>query len=218
MVPEDIKGMKIRPAHATIAAFVTQLGGTNVQAGAPEVRDVLEKGVADAVTFPWGSIPLFGIDKVVKYHMDAPLYVSDFALVFNKDKYNQMSPAQKKVIDDHCRNEWAVRIAKPWAEFEHAGIAKLRAEPGHDVYPITAEQLAQEKGRRALAENVGRFRPQGRARSGRRHAGAEGGTRESRRRRELTKATRGHRSGAAVRRPKGGSHVRGRTGCVGARA
>src|SRR5881227_722812 len=31
MVPGDIKGMKIRPAHATMATFVTQLGGTNVQ-------------------------------------------------------------------------------------------------------------------------------------------------------------------------------------------
>ena len=31
VVPGDIKGMKIRPAHATMATFVTQLGGTNVQ-------------------------------------------------------------------------------------------------------------------------------------------------------------------------------------------
>ena len=79
-----------------------QLGGTNVQASAPEVRDILEKGVADAVTFPWGSVPLFGIDKVTKYHMDVPLYVTTFAFVFNKAKYNEMSAAQKKVIDNHC--------------------------------------------------------------------------------------------------------------------
>src|SRR5437868_6150545 len=55
-VPGDIKGMKIRPAHATIATWVQQLGGTNVQSSAPEVRDILDKGVADAVTFPWGSV------------------------------------------------------------------------------------------------------------------------------------------------------------------
>ena len=55
--------------------MVTALGGTNVQASAPEARDVLERGVADAITFPWGSIILFGIDKVVKYHMDVPLYI-----------------------------------------------------------------------------------------------------------------------------------------------
>src|SRR4030088_2201084 len=95
VVPGDIKGMKIRPAHATVATWVTQLGGTNVQSSAPEVRDLIEKGVADAVTFPWGSLVLFGIDKVTKYHMDAPLYVTTFAFVMNKDKYNQMSDRQK---------------------------------------------------------------------------------------------------------------------------
>ena len=145
VVPEDIKGMKIRPAHATMATFVTMLGGTNVQASAPEVRDVLEKGVADAVTFPWGSVPLFGIDKVTKYHLDMPLYVTTFAFVFNKDKYNQMSAAQKKVIDDHCTPEWALKVAAPWAEFEHAGIAKIKAEAGHEVYEPTPAQIAEWK-------------------------------------------------------------------------
>jgi TRAP-type C4-dicarboxylate transport system substrate-binding protein len=145
VAPEDIKGMKIRPAHATMATFVTQLGGTNVQASAPEVRDILEKGVADAVTFPWGSVPLFGIDKVTKYHLDMPLYVTTFAFVFNKDKYNQMSAAQKRVIDDHCTPEWALKVASPWADFEHAGIAKIKAEAGHEVYEPTPAQIAEWK-------------------------------------------------------------------------
>ena len=143
VVPGDIKGMKIRPAQATMAEFVILLGGTNVQAAAPEVRDILEKGVADAVTFPWGSILLFGIDKVTKYHMDVPLYVTTFVLVLNKGKYGEMSPAQKGVIDDHCTTEWAEKIAAPWADFEHAGIQKLKDEPGHEVYSITADQLAE---------------------------------------------------------------------------
>jgi TRAP-type C4-dicarboxylate transport system substrate-binding protein len=145
MVPGDIKGMKIRPAHATMATWVTQLGGTNVQSSAPEVRDILERGVADAVTFPWGSVPLFGIDKVTKYHMDVPLYVTTFAFVFNKDKYNQMSAAQKKVIDNHCTNEWALKVAGPWADFEHNGIAKLKADAAHEVYEISPAQLAEWK-------------------------------------------------------------------------
>src|SRR5499426_1293927 len=64
LVPGDIKGLKARPAHATMGTFVSKLGGINVQSSAPEVRDILEKGVADSVTFPWGSLVLFGIDKV----------------------------------------------------------------------------------------------------------------------------------------------------------
>jgi len=134
--------MKIRPAHATIAEMVTQLGGTNVQAAAPEVRDVLEKGVADAVTFPWGSIPLFGIDKVVKYHMDVPLYVTTFVWAMNKAKYEGMTPAQKKAVDEHCTTAWAEKLAGPWAEWEAAGRDKIKAEAGHEVYAISPEQLA----------------------------------------------------------------------------
>ena len=149
VVPADIKGMKIRPAQGTIAEMVTMLGGTNVQAAAPEVRDVLEKHVADAVTFPWGSVVLFGIDKVTKYHMDVPLYTTTFAFVFNKAKYDEMSAKQKKVIDNHCTSEWAAKVATPWADFEHAGIAKLKAESGQEVYELNPEQLGEWK--KALA-------------------------------------------------------------------
>jgi TRAP-type C4-dicarboxylate transport system substrate-binding protein len=145
MSPGDIKGMKIRPAHATMATFVTLLGGTNVQSSAPEVRDILEKGVADAVTFPWGSVPLFGIDKVTKYHMEVPLYATTFAFVFNKGTYGQMSATQKKVIDDHCTNAWSGRVASPWADFEHLGVAKLKADSTREVYTISDAQLAEWK-------------------------------------------------------------------------
>jgi TRAP-type C4-dicarboxylate transport system substrate-binding protein len=137
--------MKIRPAHAMVASLVTQLGGTNVQSSAPEVRDIIEKGVADAVTFPWGSVPLFGIDKVTKYHMNTPLYVTSFAWVMNKAVYEGMSPMQKKAIDDHCTTDWALRVAAPWADYERAGVAKLEADKasGREVYTISEAQVSE---------------------------------------------------------------------------
>jgi len=145
VVPDDIKGMKIRPAQGTIAAWVTQLGGTNVQSSAPEVRDILAKGVADAVTFPWGSMLLFGIDKVTKYDMDEPLGSVTFQWLMNPAVYAAMSAAQKKVIDDHCTTEWAARFADPWVDFEHAGLEKIKAEPDHEVYKISDAQLGEWK-------------------------------------------------------------------------
>jgi TRAP-type transport system periplasmic protein len=143
VVPSDVAGMKIRPAGATVARFITLLGGANVQASAVESRDILEKNVADGITFPWGSIVLFGMDKVLKYHMDTALYTSVQTWVMNKAKYDAMSPAQKKVIDDHCTTEWALKIASPWADFEAGGRDKIKAIPGQDVYQLTPEQLAQ---------------------------------------------------------------------------
>lgn len=152
--PDQIKGMKIRSAHATMASFVTLLGGTNVQASAPESREVLERGVADAITFPWGSILLFKIDSVTKFHMDVPLYNTTFAWGMNKAKYDGMSAAQKKVIDDHCSPEWAEKVATPWAKYEADGRDKLRSAAGHTVYKITDAQVAQW---RKAAEPVATF-------------------------------------------------------------
>jgi TRAP-type C4-dicarboxylate transport system substrate-binding protein len=141
LLPTDVKGLKVRPATSTIGQMVTLLGGTNVQASAPEARDMLERGVADAITFPWGSISLFGIDKVVTQHMDVPLYTTPFVWVMNKDKYDGMSAAQKKVIDEHCTTEWAEKVASPWADFEFGGRAKLAGQAGHESYKLTTEQL-----------------------------------------------------------------------------
>jgi len=141
--PSDVRGLKVRPAQGSVGEMVTLLGGTNVQASAPESRDVLERGVADAITFPWNSLFLFGIDKVVQYHVDAPIYTTAYVWVFNKDKYDGMSAAQRKVIDDHCTTEWAAKLAGPWADFEAAGRDKMKAAAGHEVYSLTPEQLAE---------------------------------------------------------------------------
>ena len=143
--PDEIKGMKIRPAHATMASFVTSLGGTNAHGSAPEAREMLDRGVADAITFPWGSVLLFKLDSVVKFHQEVPLYATTFAWVINKAKYNEMSAAQKKVIDDHCTPEWAMRVAAPWADYEASGRDKLRNAEGHTVYKLTDAQVARWK-------------------------------------------------------------------------
>ncbi|MCA0242105.1 MAG: TRAP transporter substrate-binding protein [Proteobacteria bacterium] len=152
VLPGDIKGLKVRPATATIGQMITTLGGTNVQSSAPEARDMLERGVADAITFPWGSLMLFGIDKVVTHHLDVPLYVTPFVWVMNKDKYNALSAPQKKAVDEHCTSEWAEKVGGAWADFESAGHAKLATMPGHELVKLNAEQL--DAWRKAVAPVV----------------------------------------------------------------
>ena len=66
-----------------------------------------------------------------------------------------MSPAQKKVIDDHCTTEWAAKFADPWGDFEHAGLAKVKAMPDHEVYPITNAQLTSGRSRRSRCGRSG---------------------------------------------------------------
>ena len=179
MVPGDIKGMKIRPAHATIATLVTTLGGTNVQASAPEVRDIIEKGVAEAVTFPWGSIPLFGIDKVTKYHMNTPLYVTSFAWVMNKAKYEACRTRRRRSstttapTNGRSRRGPMVRLR---ARRRRQAAGRYGQPRG--LYHLGRAARRVEAGGRARGEGVGRQRAQGWRRSRCDPGGPEGNARQ----------------------------------------
>jgi TRAP-type C4-dicarboxylate transport system substrate-binding protein len=157
--PDAIKGLKVRSAHSTMANFITALGGVNVRVSAPEARSALESGVADVITFPWQSILLFGIDKVVTHSADVNFYASGFAWVMNKGVYERMSDAQKKIVDDHCSTEWAGTVGKIWGDYEAAGRANLKAKAGHTVYALKPEEIeawrkAAEPVRQQWTDNV----------------------------------------------------------------
>jgi TRAP-type transport system periplasmic protein len=143
-VPGDIKGMRVRPAHAMTAQMVSLLGGSAVQLSAPESREAIERGVADAITFPWGSlIRPWGIDKAVNNHLDMALYVTVFVNAVNKAAYNKLSDAQKKALDAHCTPEWSEQLAAPWASSEERGRDELMGRKEHTVYKPTAEEQKQ---------------------------------------------------------------------------
>lgn len=142
-LPADLRGLKVRPAQSTIAALISSQGGTNVQGAAPEARDLMEKGVADAVAFPYGSLVQFGLDKLTQFHLGIPLYSTGFVFVMNADKYAALSPDQKKVIDNHCNTDWANRVGASWSAFERAGEVTVRTEPGQTIVSVTPDQVEQ---------------------------------------------------------------------------
>ncbi|MDR5905307.1 TRAP transporter substrate-binding protein [Franzmannia qiaohouensis] len=157
--PDQISGMTIRPANSSIANFVSELGGASVQVAAPETREALSRGVADAITFPSGSTILFGIDEITTYHIEFPMYSSWQALLINQNAYQQMSAEQQDVIDDHCTGEWATRITRGWEEMEREGHEQFRDSPDHTMIELSDEEMtawrdAAEPLREAWAERV----------------------------------------------------------------
>lgn len=138
--PSQMAGVKVRPATATIARFVSLLGGASVQVPAPEARDALSKGTADMLTFPWNTLRLFGIHNETTHHLDIPFYTTVLALYINQAKYDGMSDAQRAVIDAHCSPEWAGKIAQGWATWEQQGKTDSLADSTQTIHTPTAEE------------------------------------------------------------------------------
>lgn len=139
--PDGVKGKNVRPAHATMARFVSLLGGGPVQVPAPEVREALSKGTAEAVTFPWGSMFDFKLTEEVPVHLDMPFYLSAQVMVMNKASYEGLSDENKAVIDDHCSVEWTGKVAAGWAEDDMAAKEKLMADDSQTFNTPSAEEV-----------------------------------------------------------------------------
>lgn len=140
-VPDDVKGLNVRPANATIGRFVHLLGGASVQVSAPEAREAIAKGAADAITFPWNSMYIFGIEKETKYHLDMPFYISIQTLLINKAKYASLDEQDRKVIDDHCTPEWSEKFSVGWADNEAGGRQKMIDSGEHTLYKPSADEV-----------------------------------------------------------------------------
>ncbi len=160
--PSGLKGKNVRPAHATMARFVSLLGGGPVQVPAPEVREALSQGTAEAVTFPWGSMYDFNLTDEVPVHLDMPFYLSAQVMVMNKSSYDGLSDENKAVIDEHCSPEWSGKVAAGWAEDDMAAKEQLQADP-EQKHSDRSGDRGMARGRPALDRGMeGRCRREGR--------------------------------------------------------
>ena len=140
--PDQLSGKNIRPAHATMARFVSLLGAGPVQVPAPEVREALSKGTAEAVTFPWGAMYDFNLTEEVPVHLDMPFYLSSQVLVMNKDSYDGLSDENKAVIDDHCTPDWSAQVAQGWADADAEAREMLMADESQSFNTPSEDEVA----------------------------------------------------------------------------
>jgi len=141
-VPADVRGMRIRAGNATMSSFISSLGGTSVQVPIMEAFETLNRGITEGITAAWGGMITFNFGKVVRYHLDMPLYVSSFVNAVNINTYNRMSDAQKKIFDATCTPEWAARIYRYWEEQEAGFVTKLLADKDRTIHKVGPEEAA----------------------------------------------------------------------------
>ena len=97
--PEDLKGLRFRGQPVYNAIF-KNYGIAGVNIAAPEVYTALERGVVQGYGWPLWGINDFGWDKLTKMRIDPGFYNVAVNVLMNKSKYDTLTPAQRKVIDD----------------------------------------------------------------------------------------------------------------------
>jgi TRAP-type transport system periplasmic protein len=141
--PEDMKGLRIRFASATIKDFVAALGGTPVGVPPPDQAENLQKGTIDGVFIDYGGAFTFKIGPLIKHTTEMYSYVSSFGVAINPAFYNKLPADLRKLIDDTTKNA-PNEVGKLWDALDAPG-KKYMIDNGDTPIKLTAEENGQFK-------------------------------------------------------------------------
>jgi TRAP-type C4-dicarboxylate transport system substrate-binding protein len=123
MVPEDMKGQKMRTGGPIALAIVEAWGGVSIRQPAPKSYEILSSGIADGILFPFESLPSFKITDIVKYSTVMPggWYSSSHYFMMNESKYNALPDEDKAVVDKYSGVAFAELAGNGWDQINGAG-------------------------------------------------------------------------------------------------
>ena len=144
----DFKGLKLRGPTRSATNLLKKLGATPVGMPVPKVAPSLSKGVIDGMVVPWEIMPSFKLQELTKSHTNIAgnrgLYTTPFLFIMNKAKYNSLSNAHKKIIDNNSGMSLAKQAGILWDGFE--GPAKsLAVKAGGEFHVLSGAPVAEIK-------------------------------------------------------------------------
>ena len=130
---EDMKGLKFR-GHGTSALVVKALGGTPVPKPMPETYQMLQKGVVDGAVYPFEANKGWKLGEVTRFATAdfTAAYTTSFFVVMNKDKWNAISAANQKIIEQ-INMEWADMHGEAWDTSDAKGIVFFLNQGGQII-------------------------------------------------------------------------------------
>ena len=120
----DLTGLKLRitPVYRD---FFQSLGATVVQTAPGEVYTALERGVVDGYGWPITGVFDLGWHEKTKFRVDPGFYSAEVSILINKDTWNRLNAAQKKIITDAAA--WIEAQASEIAKANETDIARQKA-------------------------------------------------------------------------------------------
>ena len=151
LVPDDLKGQKIRVGGDVPKAIVEAFGGVVISQPAPKSYEILSAGIADGIMFPTESLKSFKIAGLVKHtsFVKGGLYSSSFWFAMNKGKFEGLSKADQAAIMKVSQENFARLAGAGWDRADQEGRVAMKEAGGtiREVSPqfITALKQVSER-------------------------------------------------------------------------
>ena len=140
---EDLQGMKVRVTSKGDAPFVEALGASAVAQPVTVINQNLANGVIDAIMIDPSAIRSFKLNDVANYVTTwFPGSGSSFALLMNREVYDDLSDEQKAFIEAASGPELALAAGAKYDAVSAGGL-KLATDSGLELIDLSDEEKAR---------------------------------------------------------------------------
>jgi TRAP-type C4-dicarboxylate transport system substrate-binding protein len=137
----DLRGLKIQAGGKVLGDTISRLGGTPISLSVVELYEALQRGTVDGTAIHYMTFPTFRFDEVTSYHIDFPLSSWPQILAISKKRYDALSPAARKVLEDNGGERQSALWGGFYDHLDEASRAAVEAKKGKHtiVVPTKAE-------------------------------------------------------------------------------
>ena len=121
--PEDMRGLRMRAPNQATATVLAAIGAHPTILQVDDVMPNLDAGNLDGVITNWGN-PLPNFDTKVRHHTNVRFYAAAFFIVMNKQRYDALPYAVKRIIDRHSGLRWVEDIGGQWNKWDEVVRAR----------------------------------------------------------------------------------------------
>jgi TRAP-type C4-dicarboxylate transport system substrate-binding protein len=128
----DLKGLKMRIGGGIVKSVTEKFGITQMFKPAPQVYEMLSRGVADGVMFPLEAIDGFKLEKTITNVTKIPggLYNTSFFFVMNEKKFKSLSAEDQAAIDSVSGEVFSRRAGRVFQARDDTGLEKFNKAGG----------------------------------------------------------------------------------------
>ena len=138
----DLIGVKMRSPNAPMTMALTALGANPVGMPVSKLYVSLEKGIIDGVLTPYSAITDFKLFDLIKHVSEVNMYATLMAVIMNKKKFDSLSEAGQKAIEDASGKQWGLHAAEIYLQHDMNTIEEIKAKGKIQLHKIAPEEKA----------------------------------------------------------------------------
>ena len=140
---DTLQGLRLMVVAKVSSQSIAALGGSPSSLPLPELYPGLQHNTVDGAVIAWTAFQPYKLAEVTSYHYEMRLGASTGMVFMTKKRYDALSPAAKKILDENSGEAASRTLGAAWDEVADEARKAAEADPKQQVVFPTADAMAK---------------------------------------------------------------------------